>query len=94
MRARLGGDRHARASAAIESGRSLREAHAAVVASQPDHELPHLEALLRRAPARRPTLLPGAGRTTLRGIASERGVDWSSVQAALDDHARGSGGPQ
>ena len=80
--------------AAIESGRSLRKAHAAVVASQADHELPHLEALLRD--------LPHAGRrsfrervhTALRGIASERGVTWSSVQAALDDHARGSGGAQ
>jgi AcrR family transcriptional regulator len=72
--------------AAIESGRSLREVHEAVVARHPDHDLPYLEALLAELPrAGRRSFQDRVG-TALRGIASERGVDWQSVQAALDEH--------
>ena len=75
----------ARERALLESGRSLREAHAAVLADQPDHELPHLEALLAELPRARRRSFRDRVDTTLRGIASERGVDWASVQAVLDE---------
>jgi AcrR family transcriptional regulator len=84
----------ARERALIESGRSLREAHAAVVADRPDHELPHLEALIAALPRARRRSFRDRVDTTLRGIASERGMDWASVQAVLDDHRPHLGGPK
>ena len=84
----------ARERALIESGRSLRDAHAAVVAGRPDHELPHLEALIAELPRARRRSFQDRVDTTLRGIASERGIDWASVQTALDGHRPHHRGPR
>jgi AcrR family transcriptional regulator len=70
--------------AAVESGASLRAAHQAVVASHPDHDLPYLESLLVEIPLVGRRTLRDRVTTALRGIASERGIDWATVEGELD----------